>query len=106
MSTVYMESVGLAADVRVLLTPIARRDQDLAKRLRRACDEVPLHLAEGMCSTGRAKRLEYGAAVGSAREVLACLRAAESVGYLREGDAGLSTRVEQLLRRMLSMLEN
>jgi four helix bundle protein len=101
-----MDSVGLAADVRALLSPIARRDQELAKRLRRACDEVPLHLAEGMCSTGRVKRLEYGAAVGSAREALACVRAAASVGLLTGGDAGVSERLERLLRRILSMLEN
>jgi hypothetical protein len=101
-----MESVGLASDVRVLLSPIARRDQDLAKRLRRACDEVPLHLAEGMCSTGRVKRLEYGAAVGSAREALACVRAATSVGLLRDGDGGLALRLERLLGRIVGMLEN
>ena len=74
MSTLYVESAALAAEVRVLLSPVARRDQDLARRLRRACDDVPMHVAEGMCHTGRARRLEYGAALGSAREALACER--------------------------------
>jgi four helix bundle protein len=97
--------VAVALDVKGLLSPIARRDQDLARRLKRASDDVPLHVAEGMCSTGREKRSEYGAALGSAREALACVRAAESVGYLKEGDGGVSERIEQLLDRILRVLE-
>lgn len=106
MSTLYLDSVGLASDVRGLLSPIARRDQDLAKRLRRACDEVPEHIAEGMCLTGRPRRAEYEAARVSAREALACLRAAETVGYLRDGDEGLSMRIEGLVRRISTTLDN
>jgi four helix bundle protein len=103
-STLYIDSVGVTADVRVMLAPIARRDQDLARRLRRACDEVPEHIAEGMCLTGRSRRQEYMAALGSAREALACLRAAESVGYL-DVDAGLALRLERLLTRISSTLD-
>jgi len=104
VSTLYVESVALTVDVRVLLSPIARRDQDLARRLKRACDDVPLHVAEGMCTVGRARRLEYGAALGSAREALACVRAAESVGYLREGDQGLSHKITHVLDRIVDTL--
>jgi hypothetical protein len=62
-----MESVAVASDVRLVLAPIMRKDQELGRRLKRACDDVPLHLAEGMCSTGRTRRTEYGAALGSAK---------------------------------------
>ena len=106
MSTLYLDSIGLASDVRALLSPIARRDQELAKRLRRACDGVPEHIAEGMCLTGRSRRQEYEAARVSAREALACLQAAESVGYLRDNHQGLSLRIEGLVRRISSTLEN
>jgi four helix bundle protein len=106
MSTLYLDSIGLASDVRALLSPLARRDQDLAKRLRRACDEVPEHIAEGMCVTGRSRRVEYEAARVSAREALACLRAAESVGYLLDDHQGLSSRIQGLVRRISSTLEN
>jgi four helix bundle protein len=104
MSTLYVESAALAAEVRLVLSSIARRDQDLARRLKRACDDVPLHVEEGMCHTGRTRRLEYGAALGSAREALACVRAAESVGYLREGDQGLSIKINHVLDRIVSAL--
>lgn len=104
MSTVYVESSELAAEVRLLIQSISRRDQDLARRLKRASDEVPVHIAEGMCATGRSKRAEYGAAVASARETLACLRAAEGVGLLAQSSSDLRQRVQALLDRILASL--
>jgi four helix bundle protein len=105
VSTLYVESAALAAEARLLVSPIARRDQDLARRLRRAFDDVPFHIAEGMCSTGRTKRHEYGAALGSAREALACVRAAESVGYLASDSTTIRTRMQKLLDRILLTME-
>lgn len=104
MSTLYVESVSLATEVRLLLSPIEKRDQELARRLKRACDDVPLHVAEGMCATGRARRLEYGAALGSAREALACVQAAQSVGYLKQGDQGLSSKINHVVDRIVNAL--
>jgi four helix bundle protein len=100
MTTLYMESVALASDVRSLLAPIMRKDQGLGRRLKRAADEVPEHLAEGMSNTGRVRRSEYGAALGSAKEALACVRAAASVGYLSERERLIEGRLEQLMERM------
>lgn len=104
MTTLYMESVALASDVRSLLTPIMRKDQSLGRRLKRAADEVPEHLAEGMSTTGRTRRAEYGAALGSAKEVLACVRAAAGVGYLSEREGEIEERIKQLVDRMLDDL--
>ncbi len=102
MTTLYMDSVAVASDVRLVLPPIMRKDQDLGRRLKRACDDVPLRLAESMCSTGRTKRSEYGAALGSAKEALACVRAASSVGYLAERDRPIEARIRQLVERLQS----
>ena len=104
VSTLYVESVSLAAEVNLLWSQIGKRDQGLARRLKRACQDVPLHLAEGMCATGRARRKEYGAALGSAREALACVRAAESIGYLERGDQGLRERLSQVVDRITQAL--
>jgi hypothetical protein len=100
VTTLYMESVALASDVQKALPPIMRKDQELGRRLKRACDEVSLHLAESMCHTGRAKRAEYVAALGSAREALACVRAAGGVGCLAERDRAIEGRFRQLVERM------
>jgi biotin carboxylase len=100
MGTMYIDSVGLAADVRPLLAAIARRDQELARRLRRACDEVPEHIAEGMCLTGRQRRQRYGQAGQAASEALACLRAAEGEGIQAPGFSELGTRLQRLIGRL------
>jgi hypothetical protein len=100
MSTPYIDGVALATEARPLLAPLARRDADLAKRLRRVCDEVPEHLEEAMYLTGRRRRAEYAQAEQAAREALACLRAAESVGYLPAGGAELKAKITALLARL------
>lgn len=100
MTTLYMESVAIASDIRALLPPIMRRDQDLARRLKRASDEAPEHLAESMCLTGRAKRVHLAAAQAAVKEVLACVRAAVSVGHLKVHDPALEARIDQLARRI------
>lgn len=104
MSTLYVESVALQTAVRERIQPLLRRDQDLAKRLKRAADDLPDRIAEGMSTTGRARRKEYSAALSSAREALACVKAAESVGYLHDENDELSQRIERLLERILTTL--
>jgi four helix bundle protein len=101
MTTLYMDSVALAADVRLLMPALTRKDQALARRLKRLCDELPKHISEGMSSTGRARRSAYAAALGSAREALACVRAALSVGYLNDPERELEGKLSQLVSRMV-----
>ncbi|MBC7795043.1 MAG: four helix bundle protein [Clostridia bacterium] len=56
---------------------------------------VALNIAEGMYSRGNNRGARYHSALGSARETLACLEAAESCGYVNATDVAL---VEQLKR--------
>ena len=102
MTTLYSDSVALAADARLLLPTILRKDQALGRRFKRSCDEVPVRVAEAMSSTGRAKRVEYAAALELTREALACIRAAVSVGYLSERDSEIEKSIEQLIERMVA----
>jgi four helix bundle protein len=66
-----------------MVTPIERRDPDLAPQLRRAAIVVVLNLAEGSGSFGRVRTVRYVTALGSARETLVCLRVAEGFGYVQ-----------------------
>jgi 4'-phosphopantetheinyl transferase EntD len=100
MRTLYVESEEFAAEARALFNPIARRDTDLARRLKRASDDIVEHVQEGMCSTGRERKREYAAARKCALEALACIHAATSVGYLPGGDLGLGLRVKALVERL------
>ncbi len=106
MSTLYVESEAVVADVRPVVASIARKDQDLARKLKRACDELPERIAEGMCLTGRARRQEYEAARKAARDAHGCLRAAQGTGALAEVGDELIARMAALLSRIDLVLEN
>ena len=76
---VMLDTIGL---MRPLVRAIARHDRDLASQLRRAASSVVLNLAEGSGSFGGTRRERYRSALGSARETLANLQAAEAFGYI------------------------
>jgi four helix bundle protein len=59
---------------------------DLARQLRRAAQSVALNTAEGMGNTGGHKRQRYQTALGSAREVTACIDVAMAMGYISQVD--------------------
>ena len=104
MTTLYMESVALASRIKTLQAQVMRRDAELGRRLKRGADEVPEHLAEAMCLTGRARRHELESARRGLRELFACVRAAAGAGHLKERDAELESSIEQLLTRMAEPL--
>ena len=68
--------------MRGMLAAIEKRDPDLARQLRQAASGVVLNIAEEAARSGVCgRRAPYG--VGSARETLACLRVAETFGYVQ-----------------------
>ena len=60
-----------------LFEEIARDDSDLGRQLRRAGASMALNVAEGMGVSGGNQKLRFRTALGSAREVGACLDVAE-----------------------------
>jgi four helix bundle protein len=65
---------------------IESKDVDLARQLRRAAQSVALNTAEGMGNTGGHKRQRYQTALGSAREVKACIDVAKAMRYISQVD--------------------
>ena len=80
---VYQDSLVLAKQVAPVIAAIRKQDTNLADQLRRALTSVPLNLAEGAGQVGGHRRQRYLTAMGSLREVEACVRVAEAMGYLR-----------------------
>lgn len=101
-TTLYGDSEALAADLRPLLVLLGRIDPTLARKLKRASDELSMHVTEAMCTTGRERRDEYEAALVSARDTLACLRAAEGVGLMANTDLDLEGRAQRLVARIVN----
>ena len=101
MSTLYLEAVELASEVRTLLPRLMQKDQDLGRRMRRSADELTLHLEESMLAVGRLRRFELRAAEAAIKELSACVRAAKSVGYLEPRPLRLEARIEVLSERLI-----
>ena len=82
MLRIYPITLDMVRDVRGLADKVARFDRDHARQLRRASMSVTLNVAEGSGSRGGRRRARYDDALGSARETLAGLEAAEAAGYI------------------------
>lgn len=82
---VYRKSVQLVRGVHEHIEPYLRRkDPELANQLHRAVRSIVLNIAEGRSQRGRRKNNHFAIALGSGREVYACLELAAVLGFLPE----------------------
>ena len=104
MLRIYVVTIEMVREVRPLADQVARFDRDLARQLRRASMSVPLNVAEGSGSRAGRRRLRYEDALGSARETLAGLEAAEAVGYIGGVDAELRRRFDHIIGTLVRLV--
>ena len=77
---VYEKSLELVRLVHSLVLPALRRKNGaLADQLSRAVSSIPLNVAEGSAQRGKRKGNHYSIALGSNREVDACLDVAVAI---------------------------
>ncbi len=96
MLDIYIVSIQLCRDVRVIGERVGRHDRNLLDQLRRAASSVPLNLAESDGVQGGNRRQRRLTALGSAREVGACLDVAEALGY-GSVDVGVRHRLDHVI---------
>jgi len=101
---IYPVTLEMVRDVRLLADEIGRFDRDLARQLRRASMSVVLNVAEGAGSRAGTRRARYDSALGSARETLAGLEAAEAVGYLGSLDHNVRGRFDHILGTLTKLV--
>ena len=82
MLRIYDVVLLFLGDLKPLLERIGRHDRDLADQARRAGASIALNAAEGSGARGGNRGLRYASALGSAREVRACLHVARAFGYI------------------------
>ena len=104
MLRIYSVLLDLVRDLRPLLSDLARKDPDLARQCRRALTSAPLNIAEGSYSRGKNRAARYHTALGSLREVLACLEVAAALGYLPEIDPDLRRRFDHVLGTLVRLV--
>jgi four helix bundle protein len=81
MLRIYDVAIRMVEEMGPALAAIERRDRDLARQMRRAASSIVLNLAEGSGSSGGTRRERYRNALGSAREVAACIDVARAWRY-------------------------
>ena len=96
MLRIYGVMIETLGSMKGVMGQIQERDRDLARQLRRAASSVALNLAEGSGSKGGTRMERYRNALGSAREVGACLDVAEALGYVAVVDPQVRAGLRQV----------
>jgi four helix bundle protein len=103
MLRIYPVSLDMLREIKPLVDRIARADRAHADQLRRSALSVTLNLAEGSGSRGGNRRARYDSALGSARETLANLEAAEAIGYLPPLSDVLRVRLNRIIGTLVKL---
>jgi four helix bundle protein len=86
MLRIYIVVLELIGRLRLVVDEVRRHDTALAKQMAEALASVALNTAEGAGNIAGHKRQRYQTALGSAREVKACLDTAQAFGYIADVD--------------------
>ena len=104
MLRIYAVALDMVRESRPLADHIARHDKDHARQLRRSSMSVVLNIAEGSGCRGGLRRIRYENALGSARETLANLEAAEAVGYIDAVPGDLRDRFDHIIGVLVKLV--
>jgi len=104
MLRIYPVSLEMVAEVRKLADVIGRFDRDQARQLKRSSVSVVLNIAEGSGARAGSRRQRYCDALGSARETVANLEAAQAVGYLGSIDPALRNRFDWIIGTLVKLV--
>jgi four helix bundle protein len=103
MLRIYEVVLDMVERVARIADEIERKDRDLARQLRGALSSVALNTAEGMGNTGGHKRQRYQTALGSVREVKACLDVARAMRYIGAIDEITLDRIDHVTATLVKL---
>ena len=104
MLDIYTSTIEIARDAGIASRVIAQHDADLARQLRRAATSVPLNVAEGAGVSGGHRRQRYMTALGSAREVFACLQTGHMMGYCGTVEDDTRQRLDHVIGTLVRIV--
>jgi four helix bundle protein len=104
MFRIYQIVIALIRMLRELIARIEKHDRELGNQLRRAAPSVALNLGEGSGSWGGNRMLRFRTALGSAREVEACLDVAEALGYVESIDGDVRRQLDAVIGGLVHLV--
>lgn len=105
MLRIYPVVLDVIRQLRPVMAVIDRKDRDLGRQLRRCSASVGQNLAEGMYSRGRNRAAKYHVALGSARELMACLELADAFGYTAPLDPERRAAFNRIIGTLVRLVE-
>lgn len=101
---VYYKAIEMNRELAKVAVRLGRQDPDLTRQLRRAASSVALNLAEGLGTRAGNRELRFQTALGSAREVGACLDVAAAWGQLGEAERAARESVDVVTRMLVRLV--
>jgi len=102
---VYQRAIEMNRRLAAMAPLIERNDRDLLRQMKRAASSVALNLAEGLGNQGGNRELRFQTALGSAREVQACMDVAAAWGYLRAADGDVRGNVDRVVAMLCNLVK-
>ena len=103
MLHIYPVVLELVREVGKRIPELRARSAVLGDQCERALISIPLNVAEGSHSRGKNQQARYHTAVGSAREVLACLETAEALGFAAAPDEALQALFNRVIGTLVRL---
>ena len=94
---IYKVILQTVAEIRPEMELIARRDSDLENQMRRAATSMALNCSEASYSRGRNVQVRFHTALGSAREMLACIEVGVALGYVPAVRGDVRERMNEII---------
>ena len=103
---IYQHSIGMNRQLAEVARVVERHDRDLVRQLKRAAASVSLNIAEGLGTHGGNRELRFKTALGSAREVQACLDVAGAWGYLDASSKSVQVTVDHMIAMLFKLVRS
>jgi len=101
---VYQRALELNRRLAQSCSVIERNDRDLFKQLKNAASSIVLNIAEGIGTSGGMREMRFQTALGSAREVKACLEVAEAWGYLSVEHTAVTAEADHVIGMLVKLV--
>jgi four helix bundle protein len=101
---VYQQAIEMNRKLAGVARVIERHDRDLVRQLKRAASSVALNIAEALGTQAGNRELRFRNALGSVREVQACLDVAGAWGYLGGADVEARASVDYVAAMLFKLV--